>query len=252
MQIVDVTKDNIAREHICCAITEKKGETCVKDKKAWLSMRFDDGLVFKKMAVRGKVFIEYIPAEKAWYPIEAPGYMHVDCIWVSGQYKKHGYSNQLLQACIDDAKAKGKLGLTMVSTEKKVPFISDGKYLKYKGFLVADTAPERYELLYLPFAPDAPAPKFRENAKRGRIDEQGMVVFYDDQCTYANTYALRIRETARQHGRELTLHKFETAEEAQQGPCPHATYSLYYNGEFVTNEILSEGRIEQFMAENPE
>ncbi|MEG0759622.1 MAG: GNAT family N-acetyltransferase, partial [Raoultibacter sp.] len=65
MAIISVTQDNIADEHICCAITEKKGETCVASKKAWLKDRFSDGLVFKKLDERGKVFIECIPAEKA-------------------------------------------------------------------------------------------------------------------------------------------------------------------------------------------
>jgi len=27
---------------------------------------------------RGKCFIEYIPAEKAWVPIKADGYMYID------------------------------------------------------------------------------------------------------------------------------------------------------------------------------
>ena len=45
--------------------------------KAWLADRFDEGLVFLKSVERGKCFIEYLPAEKAWNPIEAPGYMYI-------------------------------------------------------------------------------------------------------------------------------------------------------------------------------
>ncbi|SDB44292.1 GyrI-like domain-containing protein [Butyrivibrio sp. INlla16] len=55
----------------------------VSSKKAWLADRFDEGLVFLKSVERGKCFIEYIPAEHAWNPIEAPGYMYIDCLWVS-------------------------------------------------------------------------------------------------------------------------------------------------------------------------
>ncbi len=108
MEIIDVNADNIDREHICCAITDKKGENCVASKKAWMRERFRDGLVFRKLAVLGKVFIEYLPAEKAWCPISADGYLHVNCFWVSGQYQGQGYANQLLAQCVAEAKTAGK------------------------------------------------------------------------------------------------------------------------------------------------
>lgn len=79
-----LTLENLDSEHICCAISDKKGECGVSSKKAWLRERIQEGLVFLKLDVRGKVFIEYIPAEKAWCPIDADGYMFIDCFWVSG------------------------------------------------------------------------------------------------------------------------------------------------------------------------
>ena len=54
--IIAVTADNIDREYICCAISDKKGEACVSSKKAWMKERFTDDLVFRKLDVRGKVF----------------------------------------------------------------------------------------------------------------------------------------------------------------------------------------------------
>ena len=137
MEIVTVTKDNLEKEHICCAISNNN-DCQVASKKSWLTDRFDDGLVFKKCDVRGKCFIEYIPAEKAWAPVEAEGYMYIDCFWVSGQYKGQGNSNLLLDECIKDSKAKGKLGLVVLSSKKKMPFLSDPGHLKHKGFVLAD------------------------------------------------------------------------------------------------------------------
>lgn len=46
-----------------------------------------DGLVLLKGNVRGKCFIEYVPAENAWMPIEVEGYMYINCFWISGQFK---------------------------------------------------------------------------------------------------------------------------------------------------------------------
>ena len=60
MNIIDVTKENLQQEHICCAISNNK-DCQVASKKQWLSERFEDGLVFKKGDVRGKCFIEYLP-----------------------------------------------------------------------------------------------------------------------------------------------------------------------------------------------
>ena len=91
----------------------------VASKKAWLSDRFDDGLVFIKADARGKCFIEYIPAEKAWAPVEADGYMFIDCFWVSGQLSGHGCGRELLEMCISDSREKGKKGLCIISSEKK-------------------------------------------------------------------------------------------------------------------------------------
>jgi len=240
MEFKQITLENLDKEHICCAITEKKGETCVASKKAWLKERMKEGLVFNKLDVRGKVFIEYIPAENAWCPIDADGYMYINCFWVSGQYKGQGYANQLLEQCITDSKEKGKKGLAILSSKKKMPFLSDPKYLKHKGFLPADIASPHFILLYLPFENDAPAPKFKECAKDGKISEQGFVLYYSSQCPHADKYAPLLAEIIKGYKMELKLVKIDTREAAKSAPTPFTTYSLFYNGQFVTNEILSE------------
>lgn len=150
MEYIRVTKENIEKEHICCAISSNK-DIQVISKKNWLKERFDDGLVFLKSIERGKCFIEYIPAENAWNPIIAEGYMYIDCLWVAGSFKGNGYSTDLLNACIEDSKAKGKKGICILSAAKKKPFLADPKFLKYKGFTVCDEADNGIQLWYLPF-----------------------------------------------------------------------------------------------------
>lgn len=250
MEIIDVNEKNIDKEHICCAISDKKGETCVSSKKAWLKGRFADGLVFKKLDARGKVFIEYIPAEKAWCPIIADNYMYINCFWVSGQFKGQGYGSKLLEECIDDAKSKGKCGLTVLSSQKKMPFLSDPKFLRHKGFLLADTASPYYELLYFPFEDNLKVPQFKECAKKSRIEEQGMVLYYSNQCPHTDKYAPIIMNIANERGTTLKLIKFETADQAQNAPAPFTTYSFFYNGEFITNEILSDKKFIKFLDEH--
>ena len=83
MDYIRITDDNIEKEHICCAMSGKQGVI----KKEWLKQRFKEGLVFCRSTERGKCFIEYIPAENAWVPIQADGYFYIDCLWVSGSMK---------------------------------------------------------------------------------------------------------------------------------------------------------------------
>ena len=160
MEYIRVTKENLEKEHICCAISNNK-DVQVSSKKAWLADRFEDGLVFLKSVERGKCFVEYIPAENAWVPIEADGYMYIDCLWVSGSFKGHGYSTDLLTACIEDSKGKGKKGLCILCAAKKKPFLADPKFLKYKGFTVCDEADNGIQLWYLPFEEAAEVPRFK-------------------------------------------------------------------------------------------
>ena len=248
MNIISVTKENLGQEHICCAISSDK-DCQVAAKKAWLAERFKDGLVFKKCDVRGKCFIEYIPAEKAWRPIEAKEYMHINCFWISGQFKGQGYANLLLDECINDSKEKGKKGLCILSSKKKMPFLSDPQHLKYKGFTVADTAKPFYELLYLPFYTDAPKPRFYQSVKTPKIDELGFVLYYAYQCPYTAKYVPLIESIARAKSIPFKSIRFETSEEAQKAPAPSTSYCLFYNGGFLTNEILSDKKFEKILAE---
>ena len=239
MEYIRVTKENIDEEHICCAISNNK-DVQVASKKAWLSERFDDGLVFLKRAERGKCFIEYIPAENAWNPIEADGYMYIDCLWVSGSFKGHGYSNDLLSACIEDSKEKGKQGLCVISTAKKKPFLADPKYLKYKGFTVCDEADNGVQLWYLPFDQNAEKPKFKECARSARIDDPGYVLYYTSQCPFNAKYVPIVEQTAKENGIPFRAIHIQSKEDAQNAPSPITTYALFYEGEYLSNEQLND------------
>lgn len=238
MEYVRVTKENLEKEHICCAISDDK-DIQVASKKAWLADRFDEGLVFLKSTERGKCFIEYIPAENAWNPIEAEGYMYIDCLWVSGSFKGHGYSNDLLGACMKDSKEKGKKGLCILCAAKKKPFLADPKFLKYKGFSVCDEADNGIQLWYLPLSPDAEPPRFRDCARHPRVNGEGYVLFYTSQCPFNAKYVPIVEQTAREHAIPFRTIHIGSREQAQNAPSPVTTYALFYNGEYLTNEQMN-------------
>ena len=239
MEYIKVTAENLEEEHICCAILNNK-DVQVSSKKEWLKDRFNEGLVFLKSAERGKCFIEYIPAENAWVPIIADNYMYIDCFWVSGSFKGHGYANDLLNACINDSKAKGKAGICILSSAKKKPFLSDPKYLIYKGFKIADESDAGINLLYLPFKEKANMPQFTSAAKHPSIEKPGYVLYYTSQCPFNAKYVPIVEKTARDNNIPFIAIHITSKEQAQAAPSPCTSYAMFYNGTFLTNEQFND------------
>lgn len=241
MEYIRVTKDNLEKEHICCAISNNR-DIQVQSKKAWMQERFDDGLVFLKSTERGKCFIEYIPAENAWNPIDADGYMYIDCLWVAGSFKGKGCSTDLLNACVKDSKDKGKRGLCILSCAKKKPFLADPGYLKHKGFAVCDEADNGIQLWYLPFCDHAAKPQFKECAKHPHTDETGYVLYYTNQCPFNAKYVPILRDIAMKRDIPFKAIRLAGKEEAQNAPTPITTYALFLNGDYLTNQQMNDKR----------
>ena len=248
MEYIRITKENLEEEHICCAISNNK-DVQVASKKAWLADRFDEGLVFLKSVVRGKCFIEYIPVEYAWVPIKADGYMYIDCLWVSGTLKGHGYSTELLDACINDSKEKGKKGLCILCAVKKKPFLADPKFLEYKGFIIGDEADNGIQLMYLAFDKKADIPQFKECAKHPHIKEKGYVLYYTNQCPFNAKYVPILEETAKANGIPFKVIHIKSRKDAQNAPTPVTNYALFHDGEYVTNEQMNEKRFLKLVKE---
>lgn len=246
MELIKLTVENIEKEHICCAISNNK-DCQVMSKKNWLRERLPEGLVFLKGDVRGKCFIEYLPAEFAWAPVDAPEYMYIDCFWISGKFKGQGLSNQLLDECIRDSKEKGKKGICVLSSKKKMAFLSDPGYLKYKGFITADTADPSFELLYLPFYEDSQKPAFMPQVKNPHIEEKGFVLYYTHQCPFTAKYVPLLEEAARENNIPFKTVVIDCCEKAKKAPAADTTFALFKDGKYITNEILS---VKKFLAMN--
>jgi N-acetylglutamate synthase-like GNAT family acetyltransferase len=250
MGIISLTLENIASEHICCAIADKKCSAGYKAKKVWLKSQIEQGYVFKKLDVRGKVFIQYGPAEFAWAPVSAPGYMMIDCFWVSGQYKQKGYGKALYEECLNDSADKN--GIVAVTGNKKMPFLSDTKFFEKQGFELCDTAAPYFELWYKSFNKHSLTPKFNACAKDAICDvPSGLAVYYSDTCPFTDFYVnTELAEAAKAKNIPMFIKKIETMEQAQQHFVPFTIYSLFYNGKFVTHQILSKNSFQKFSSEH--
>lgn len=236
---ITLNKENIGKEHICCAFSDKKCKDSYEMKKEWLKKEFDNGYVFRRLDERAKVFIEYVPAEKAWVPVNAPNYLMINCFWVSGQYKEKGYAKALLQSAIDDAVKQGKDGLVTVTGEKKFHFMSDAKWLIRQGFEITEKLPSGFCLLVRKIRPEAADPSFGENVLNDECpDKDGLVVYYSNRCPFTEYHIQNsLKETAQKRNLSVKIIKLETLEQAQSAPTPATIFSLFHNGKFITTDL---------------
>lgn len=237
-KMITLTQENIEKEHLCCAIADKKHQTGVNDKRRWLADRIPEGHVFRKFDVQGKVFIEYAPLDKAWTPVTGDNYIYIYCLWVSGSYKGQGYGKALLDSCIADARKQGRAGVCLISSQKKKPFLADKKFMLKQGFQVADTAGEDYELLALSF--DGTKPNFNANAKRQAIEEKELTIYYTVQCPYIPNCIGQIYNYCENNGIPLRLVEIDTLEKAKQIPGVFNNWAVFYKGRFQTTHLLNE------------
>jgi GNAT superfamily N-acetyltransferase len=238
-EFISINSGNIDKEHICCAFSDKKCDESYELKKAWLKKEFANGYVFRRIDARAKVFIEYGPAEKGWAPIIAPNYLLVNCLWVSGQYKGHGYGKALLDSALENAKLQAKDGLVTIVGTNKFHFMSDTKWFLKQGFETCDKLSLGFSLLVKKLNPSAPNPKFSQSAVNGEcVEKTGLTAYFSNRCPYSEYHVkTELTETARKRNIPLKIIKLETMEQAQSAPSPATIFSLFYNGKFITTDI---------------
>ena len=146
MEYIRITKENIDKEHICCAMSGKQSLA----KKEWLKQRFEEGLVFYTQQERGKCFIEYIPARTHGCPLKRQaGFISTVC--GSGLLKGHGYSSELLERSSGCQGAGQKRRLySLLQRGRKREFAPDPKFLNHKGFKVSDISDCGINLMICP------------------------------------------------------------------------------------------------------
>ncbi|MDA3867638.1 MAG: YoaP domain-containing protein [Salinivirgaceae bacterium] len=239
-KIIDLTPENIAGQHICCAMADKKSLGGTNAKKAIIAREYPNGYRFKKLNVNGKVFIEYAPAEITISPVLAPGFLQIQCFWVSGKYKGQGWGRKLIEACLLDAQDKN--GIVAVSSKKKRPFLADPKFLKAFGFEIVDEAPPYFNLWALKNK-NVPDPKFSDAAKAHQCTKNGIVVYYTAQCPFTDYYVKNeMVEIAKSYGKALEVIPVTTADQAMNVPTAFPLYTVFVDGQFLSHEILTHKR----------
>lgn len=243
---LNLTAENLDSQHVCCAIADKKHQCGVAAKKKWLRERLDEGHVFRKLDDRGKVFIEYAPLETAWTPVLGDNYLYIYCLWVAGSFKRKGHGAALLDYCIEDAKARGKSGVCVLSARKKKPFMADKKFFMKYGFETVDTTDDGYELLALSF--DGSLPRFAQNVKKQAIPGKELTIYYGMQCPFIPNCIEQVKGYCEANGIPLELVAVDSLEAAKAVPCVFNNWAVFKDGRFETVHLLNEGQLKKLLA----
>lgn len=244
--LLDITPSNIAQRGFFCYMSKPKSPG-YQQKRAWLGARFAEGLRLKIIHEHGGrdvAFIEYIPGEYTWRAVIAPGYLVIHCLWVVGKGKDKGYGSALLQACLDDARAQGKHGVVMVSSDGN--WLASKKLFLHHGFIEIGQAPPSFQLLVHRFG-DAPHPTFPQDwPARQAAFGPGLTVIRTPQCPYIENAANGFLRMAAEKGIPARVVELNTANEVQQrAPCAYGTFGVVYNGRLLSYIYLSPGEFEK-------
>lgn len=233
---INLTPANLPVEHLCCIIRTKTSVAGIEEKRKWLSERLKEGHVFRKLNVKGCVFIEYAPLESAWVPITGENYYYIYCLWVSGEYKGKGYARSLMEYCINDAKSSGKSGICMLGSKKQKAWLSNQDFAKKFGFKAVDLTENGYELLALSF--DRTTPKFSQNAKSETIDSNELTIYYDMQCPYILQSVEAVKKYCTDNNVPANFILVDTLQKAKNLPCVFNNWAVFYKGKFETVNLM--------------
>lgn len=247
VEIIDTDSGNIC-DFGFCGYKDTKQEG-YRRKTAWLKKRFREGLRFKILQARdeGPVgFIEYIPGEYTWRPIDAPGYLVIHCLMIHRKkYKGKAYGSALLQHCLQDAKRAKSHGVAVVTS--KGTWMAGSELFRKHGFESVDSAPPSFELLVKTMR-KAPSPTFRGGwDKRLRKYGPGLVMIRSDQCPCIAKFASEILETSRAMRIPTRVVELKTGKQAQNALSPYGIFNLVYNGKLIADHPISRARFSNIM-----
>ncbi|MBE5988221.1 acetyltransferase (GNAT) family protein [Lacrimispora xylanisolvens] len=242
---VNLTAENLEKEHLCCIIRSKKTHPGIEAKRQWLSERLKEGHVFRKLNEKATVFIEYAPLETAWVPITGDNYYYVYCLWVSGSCKGMGYGRALMEYCVADARENGKSGICMLGANKQKAWLSDQNFAKKFGFEVVDTTEQGYELLALSF--DGTSPRFAQSVKNKGIEMEELTIYYDMQCPYIYQNLETVKRYCDMNEIPVSVIPVDTLQKAKELPCVFNNWGVFYKGKFQTVNLLDAASLERIL-----
>jgi GNAT superfamily N-acetyltransferase len=244
-----ITLDKVGPENLsACGIgclTNPRHEG-FEPKVDWLQQRFAEGLhflLFRDGQGKPLAFLEYVPGEHAWRPVDAEGWLFVHCLWVYSKGQKvGGLGSRLIQACIDEARQAGAVGVAAMVSDG--PWMAGKQVFLRNGFeQIAES--DRFQLVTHRLK-DGPAPRFRDTST-GREEQRGLSIVYAAQCPMLPKSVNDLTEMAAEHGLDVNVTVLNSALEAQNAPSHYGVFSLLWNGRLLSDHYVSKGRFKNIL-----
>jgi GNAT superfamily N-acetyltransferase len=248
-RLPEVTMEAVGPENLShCGIgcITSRGHEGHAPKVGWLRARFEEGLrffLYRDQKSRPLAFLEYVPGEYAWRPVDAKGWLFVHCLWVypKGQ-SVGGLGTRLIEACVDHARAAKARGVAAM--------VSDGPWMVGKevflrnGFEQIDER-DRFQLVIRRLRRGA-APRF------GTLDgkwarSRGLHIVYAPQCPYLPKSVSDVSAMACEEGMKVKVTVLKSADEAQHAPSYYGVYNLLWNGRVLSDHYVSRGRFRNLL-----
>ena len=151
----------------------------------------------------------------------------------------------MMEYCIADAREKGKSGICMLGAKKQKNWLSNQAFAKKYGFETVDVTDNGYELLALSF--DGQTPKFTENAKKEKIMNQELTIYYDTQCPYIYEKIEDIRQYCESDNIPVSLIVVDSLQKAKELPCVFNNWGAFYQGQFITVNLLDVPSVQKIL-----
>lgn len=240
IQLIEVTPENLKEYGMFCNKNPKSEG--YKQKAAWYSETYKQGVrmnIAQDESGDKIGFIEYVPAEYAWRPIDAPGYMFIHCMFIyPNKNKNNGYGSQMVKKCEEDAKKLGLKGVAVMTS--KGPWVATKKLFIKNDYKVVDKN-GRFELCVKKFDASASDPKllkWQENARSNK----GWSLMYSDQCPWNCSSVETISRIAKEQGLNLKVSKLASAKDAQKAPTGFGVFNVLKDDKEIVDHYISKTR----------
>jgi len=188
-------------------------------------------------------FLEYVPGEYAWRPVDAKGWLFVHCLWVYSKGQKvGGLGGRLIRACMEEARRAGATGVAAM--------VSDGTWMAGKqvflnnGFAQIAEA-DRFQLV-ISRLKKGREPRFRDIS--GNLAKyRGLHIVYSAQCPMLPKSVNDLSAMAAERGLELKVTVLNSASEAQNAPSYYGVFNLVWNGRLLSDHYVSKGRFKNIL-----
>ncbi len=243
MDLITVTPENILKEGLFCIKSQK--EEGFKKKMDWYLLRYEEGLRLKilKDGSRMLGMIEYVPAEYAWRPVNAPNSMFVQCFYIYAKKDRNrGLGKMLIDDCIQDAKEAGMSAVCTMTSDGA--WIHDKRLLEKMNFRLYDKR-GRFELLGLPLNGKSEMSLIDWEDKLS--DYQGWHLIYADQCPWHAKVVNVIKEMSAERGINIQTRVLNSADEAKNAPSGYGVFALIRDGRLLEDHYISHTRFRNIL-----